>query len=118
MQLDLDRTRADVEKATTEDLLDRTTIYRAGMEPEALALIDDELHRRGALPEDVAAHAEWRRKAAIWDEDGLAVKCEKCARPAVVTSRGWHRLWGLVPVFPRTFALCAEHRPGGDPPPS
>ena len=44
--LDLDRVRQNIRQATTEDLLDRMTVYRAGMEEEALELIADELRSR------------------------------------------------------------------------
>jgi hypothetical protein len=108
MRLDLNKVRANVAQASTEDLLDRATVYRQGMEPEALALIDEELRARGVGPAELAAHAE-RRQGALPGP----VPCEKCRRPAVVCHRGWHRLWGLVPIFPRTLAYCQEHRPQG-----
>ena len=34
--LDLERVQANVRKADMEDLLDRATVYRNGMEPDAL----------------------------------------------------------------------------------
>jgi hypothetical protein len=111
MPLDEERLSANLHAANDENLLDRATIYRAAMDPEALALIDEELRRRGVTAEEVAAHAERRRQSVIYDEAGLPVTCAKCPRPAVVRRRGWHRLWGLVPVFPRTVALCEAHRP-------
>jgi hypothetical protein len=110
MQLDLDRVRANVQAAGTEDLLDRATVYRSGMEPEALAIIDDELIRRGVTEEELAEHTR-RRACSITGPDGLPVKCKVCHRPAVVQELGWHWLWGLVPLFPRRLAYCEEHRP-------
>jgi hypothetical protein len=110
MRLDLDRVRVNVQGATTEDLLDRATVYRAGMEPEALALIDEELKARGIGEADLAEHARQRQQAVI-AADGLPLKCQKCPRPAVTYRWGWHRLWGLIPVFPRRLAYCAEHAP-------
>jgi len=25
----------------------------------------------------------------------------------------WQKLWGVLPVFPRLFYYCEEHRPAG-----
>jgi hypothetical protein len=111
MRLDLERVRANARAASTEDLLDRATVYRAGMEPEALAIIDEELRSRGLLPADLEYHAGRRQQSLVLDRDGLPVKCCKCPRPASVEGRGWHRLWGLLPVFRCWLAYCDEHRP-------
>ena len=80
------------------------------MEPAALELIDAELRARGVGAAEIAAHRE-RRLGTIYDGDGLALKCEKCRRPAVARKWGWHRLWGVLPVFPRWKAFCEEHLP-------
>src|SRR5262249_30736279 len=109
MRLDLNKVRANVAQASTEDLLDRATVYRRGMEPEALALVDEELRARGVGPAELAAPGGRRQGG----RGGAPVKCERCRRPAVVRRRGWHKLWGLVPIFPRTLAYCEEHRPAG-----
>jgi hypothetical protein len=111
MQLDLDRVRANVRRACTEDLLDRATVYREGMEPEALDIIDRELRDRGIGPAERDAHEERRRRRMLTGPDGLPVKCCRCDRPAVVERRGRHRLWRVLPLFPRRFAYCAEHDP-------
>jgi hypothetical protein len=111
VEFDLARVRANVQAATTEDLLDRATVYRAGMEAEALQVIDEELLSRGVTPEDTEAHAEKRRQETTFLPDGTAVRCSFCHRPAVAEGWGWHRLWGLWPVFPRYFHYCSEHRP-------
>jgi hypothetical protein len=110
MELDLERVQANVRDADAEDLLDRATIYRNGMEPEALELIDAELRARGFDAAAVTAHRE-RRATTLYATDGLAVKCGKCARPAVARRWGWHRMWGVLPVFPRRLAFCNEHQP-------
>jgi hypothetical protein len=110
-EFNAERVRANVGKATTEDLLDRATVYRGGMEPEALDIIDAELRRRGVTPEQVRAHAESRAAAGVRTKDGPAAQCSFCDRPAVAEGWGWHRLWGRLPVFPRRFRWCAEHRP-------
>ena len=111
MRLDLDRVRANVRRASTEDLLDRATVYREGMEPAALDLIDRELQERGISPAERAAHEERRRRRMLIGPDGLPVRCCRCERPAVIERRDWHRLWKVLPLFPRRFAYCAEHAP-------
>src|SRR5262249_54896018 len=97
--------------ATTEDLLDRATIYREGMEPEALDMIERELRARGVGWDAIAEHERSRREKALPDSQGIALKCCKCRRPAVVEDWDWHRLWGLRPVFPRRLGWCEEQAP-------
>lgn len=119
MQFDRQRVEENVREATTADLLDRVTVYRAGMEPEALIIIEDELRARGVTNERISAHAEERRQEIIPLPDGTAVPCSFCHRPAVEQRWGWHWLSvmilgkrrGVVPIFPRFFAYCALHRP-------
>ena len=98
-----------IRKAETEDLLDRVTIYREGMEPAALDLMEGELDRRGVTREEIAEHDAFRRATAILLDDGTALRCSFCDRPAVVRAWGWHRLFGRLPIFPRRFAWCAVH---------
>jgi hypothetical protein len=110
LRLDLDRVRANVRDATTEDLLDRATVYRSGMEPEALEIIDEELRRRGVSWDDLADHTE-RRQGVILGPEGWAQQCQWCRKPAVARSWGWYRLYGLIPVLPRLFPHCEDHHP-------
>jgi hypothetical protein len=112
LELNLERVQANVRKADTEDLLDRATVYRDGMEPAALELIDAELRARGVGEAEIAAHRE-RRSGVVFAADGVAVKCSerRCWRPAVVRRWGWHCLWGKLPVFPRVLGYCDEHMP-------
>jgi hypothetical protein len=105
------RVRENVRKADTEDLLDRVTVHRAGMEPDALYAIEEELRRRGVTAADIDAHARRREEAGLGEEGGLPARCSFCARPAVERRWGWHKLWGRLPVFPRPFWYCATHRP-------
>jgi hypothetical protein len=113
MRLNLERVRANVQQASTEDLLNRATVYRAGMEEEALVLIDEELRRRGVSAAAVADHEVEQRQRVLRDAGDVAQKCSQCRRPAVGAYWGWHWLWGLVPLFPRKVRYCAEHEPGG-----
>ena len=109
MELNLRRVAEFIRRADTEDLLDRVTVYRDGMEPAALDLMEMELDRRGVTRDDIAGHDRDRRETAILLPDGTAVRCSFCDRPAVNRARGWHRLFGRVPVFPRVFAYCSYH---------
>ena len=111
MELNLERVRRNVSQATTEDLLDRVTVYSAGMEPAALAIIDQELAGRGVGSDEIEAHARQREQVIILLPDGTAMKCNFCHRPAETQGWGWHWLRGKLPVFPRYYAYCSQHRP-------
>jgi hypothetical protein len=111
MRFNRDRVQDNVRQATTEDLLDRVTVYRAGMEPEALDMIEAELDKRGVGQADIDAHAALRRRDSLLLDDGTAAQCSFCHRPAVAEGWGWHRLWGVLPLFQRSYYYCAEHRP-------
>jgi hypothetical protein len=109
--LDLRRVAEFIRKAETEELLDRVTVYREGMEPAALDLMEGELDRRGVTRDEIAEHGRSRWETAIHLPDGTAMRCSFCNRPAIVQARGWTRLLGVIPVFPRVFAYCAVHNP-------
>jgi hypothetical protein len=109
MRFDLKRVAAYIRRADTEELLDRVTVYREGMEPAALDLMEMELDRRGVSRADIADHDQARRQTAIMLPDGTALRCSFCDRPAVLRGRGWHRLFRRIPVFPRVFSYCDRH---------
>ena len=112
MDLDLEKVRANVRSAATEDLLDRAMVYREGMEPEALAIIAGELAERGVSWDEIAEHERKRHEEGLLiDAEGVALMCCKCRRPAVVRDSHWHLLWGFVPVMRSSLAWCAEHKP-------
>ena len=108
---DPERVRANIEKASDRDLLDRITAYRDGMEPEAILIIEQELKRRGVTPEQIEAHTDAFQGKTFLYPDGTARRCNLCRRPAVERGWTWHRLFGKIPVFPRVFYWCEEHRP-------
>jgi hypothetical protein len=110
MQSNPELIRANVRQASTEDLLDRATVYREGMEAEALDLIERELQERGVSWDVIAEHERNRREQLLFDSQGIALKCHRCQRPAVVETWGWHWMWGVIPLFPRRFAWCSEHQ--------
>jgi len=109
MRFDPERVLSNVRRATTEDLLDRITVYRDGMEPEAIDIIEEELRRRGTGHQEIEAHAARRGARMIQLDDGTAQPCSFCHRPAVEQRWGWHRLWGKLPLFPRLFWYCDVH---------
>jgi hypothetical protein len=111
MKLDLERVRHNVRQSSTEDLLDRLTVFGVGMEPEALRIIEEELRDRGISGAQIEAHAAARGPVVLTLADGTARSCSFCRRPAVAEGWGWHQLWGLVPVFPRYYFYCAAHQP-------
>ena len=111
MKFDLRRVAEFIRGAESEDLLDRVTVYRAGMEPAALDLMELELDRRGFTRDDIAEHDRQRRESVILLPDGTALRCSFCDRPAIRKRWGWHRLFGRVPVFPWVFACCDVHDP-------
>jgi hypothetical protein len=71
--------------------------------------MEGELDRRGVSRAEIAGHDAMRRETAIMLSDGTAMRCSFCSRPAVVQKRRWHRLFGVVPVFPKVFAYCEVH---------
>jgi hypothetical protein len=114
MDLDLEKVRANVRSAATEDLLDRATVYREGMEPAALDIIEGELAQRGVPWEAIAEHERKRHEEGVLlDAEGLPLTCCVCRRPAVVQNSHWHFVWGLVPVLRSRLVWCAKHKPNG-----
>jgi hypothetical protein len=107
MKFDLQRARINVRASSTEDLLERCTVFREDMEPEALEVIEEELHSRGIDQNTIDAHAGTRTDVLY--AGGLALKCSFCHRGAVGERWGWHRLWGLMPIFPRRLRFCRTH---------
>ena len=114
LEFDLDRVRANVRAATTEDLLDRATVYRAGLEPEAVPVVLEELKARGVTAEAIVRH-EQAQAGVLFTADGVACRCDLCPKPAVAEQWGWHRLFGKLPVFHRLFQVCEDHRRKDDP---
>jgi hypothetical protein len=111
MPFDADQVEKNARAAATPDLLDRVTVYREGMEPDALLIIEAELRQRGVSTAEVHAHAEEAWGEVLVDAKGIALRCSFCPAPAVSAHWGWHCAWGLVPVFPRSFRYCRVHEP-------
>jgi len=111
LEFDPDRVTRNAQEASSEDLLDRITVYRDGMELKAVEIIEAELQNRGIGPKDIEAHATQRCIRMIPLPDGTALPCSFCHRPAVQQRWGWHLLWGYLPVFPRYLSYCELHLP-------
>jgi hypothetical protein len=111
MQLNLKTVAEYIRGADTEELLDRVTIYRDGMEPAAVDLMENELWRRGVTPEQLSDHNADRRKSVVIGADGVAIRCAFCDRPAVSKRWGWFKLWRRIPLYPRLFPRCGVHGP-------
>ena len=108
MQFSAERVLANVRKATTDDLLDRVTVFRSGLEPAAVPIIMGELRSRGVSAEAIVEH-EGSRMGVLFYDNGIACVCARCRKPAVANEWGWHRLFGKIPLYPRTFLLCEVH---------
>jgi hypothetical protein len=113
MKLDLEKVRANVRQATTEDLLDRATLFRSGMEAEALEVIEEELRARGVTLDVILAHESVRGVGLVRGPDGLPRVCAKCGRPATWEGCRWGRWVGrFLPLASLRSAYCDEHRLG------
>jgi hypothetical protein len=88
--------------------MDRATIYRDGMEPEALVIIEEELARRGITGKALAEYNLTMEKDCLRSQEGFVVQCCLCRKPAMAEGWGWYRIF-WIPIIPRRMKLCAEH---------
>ena len=101
--------KKNVCQSTTEDLLDRITAFRAGMEPDAIPIIEAELERRGIDRDAVRCHEAEHCNDLVLRPEGFAYRCSFCRKPAVIRRWGWHRLWNLLPILPTVLSYCSVH---------
>jgi hypothetical protein len=101
--------RAYVATATTDELIDRVTAFRADQDDVALQLFESELQRRGVGRDAIEARKNELKETLLTRADGSALACAFCDRPAEAEVWAWHRLWGKVPLFPRPMAVCPAH---------
>ena len=95
---EMERVARNVQKATTEDLLNRVTAYRAGMEPEALVLIEQELRRRDVTDEQIEAHlAQAEPEVDVL----LAEVVDESTLRLFIARWGWTLSWLLAPKWTR-----------------
>ncbi|HYV39166.1 MAG TPA: hypothetical protein VE988_25995, partial [Gemmataceae bacterium] len=65
--IEIERLQKNVRESTTQDLLDRVTVYRDGMEPVALRVIEGELRGRGVSWDDIEKHGSGAREVTLMD---------------------------------------------------
>jgi hypothetical protein len=99
----------NIRQADDDDLLDRITAFRSGMEPDAIAMVEQELHRRGVSAAQIVAHEEACRRECVFEASGVARSCSLCRKPAVCDVQSWYKLFWLIPLIPRTLWLCKDH---------
>ena len=109
MELDLQKLLLNIRRADTEGLLDQFTAFRAGMEPDAIDVIEQEIHRRRVTEEQISRQREIYERECIFHTDGTAKMCSFCRKPAVREGWGWHRMLGNLPLFPRRMRYCKQH---------
>ena len=109
MHFNPDKVLANARRSATEDLLDRITVFRDAMEPDAVEIIHAELARRGFGPEEIHRHEQQLKHRVIRDPQGLVAGCSFCPRAAVESAIGWHRLLRLIPLFRRKYYYCERH---------
>lgn len=105
----IERLKETAKKEETVDLLNSVTVYRSGLEPEAIAVLEAELASRKVTAKQIQEHED-RLQHVLRDDQGMALSCAYCRSPAVAQQWQWHRLWGKIPVFPRYVACCESHR--------
>jgi hypothetical protein len=109
LEFDPQRCIRNVRDATTEDLMDRVTVYRNDLELEAIPIIEEELRDRGVSDEDITFYAD--SKTVLIAPEGYTIKCSFCYRPAIEMAWGWHKIFQFIPVFPRRYRWCQSHLP-------
>jgi hypothetical protein len=114
LPLDVERVAEFAREASTQDLLNLVTVYRQGVESEAVLIIEKELRHRGVGSAQILAHDLELRRHVLFDDNGAALSCSFCKQPAVSEGWGWHRLWGVLPLFPRKLRFCPGHLPSAE----
>jgi hypothetical protein len=111
---ELEAVRENARAATTQDLLDRVTVYREGMDPDAVKVIEEELAGRGVRTAEIEAH-EQNSAEVLRDENGVALTCSLCNRPAVAVDRDMLATWGGFLMLGSTVhgwrLYCSDHAP-------
>ncbi len=110
MFFDENQVRENARRAETEDLLDRVTVFRPGLEPEAIVIFEDELRRRGVTPADIEVHARRREETGLLERAAGPIRCHYCFRPAAGYRWRFNSLWGWIPLLPHRFPVCHVHQ--------
>ena len=103
----------NIHQSHTEDLLERVTAFRAGMEPTAIKMIERELQWRGVTAVQIHDYAEACRRECVFDENGIAKMCSSCRRPAVRGKSGAGICCSVYCRFSRAGRYCKKHDRAG-----
>jgi hypothetical protein len=109
LKLNPQRLLANAACADTLELLDRVTVLRDHLEPEAVEIAEAELARRGITPEEIEAHHRRWKHRVLRDASGIVWNCHLCGRAAVAEELDWYRWLGLIPLFRRRYRYCETH---------
>lgn len=109
LKLDKQRMLANAAQADTLELLDRVTVLREHLEPQAVEIAEAELARRGITPEEIESHGRRWRHRVLRDERGMVWNCCLCGRAAVAEELDWYRWLGWIPLFRRHYRYCEAH---------
>ena len=94
--------------AETNDLIERVTIQRDDLDPEALTIIMQELLSRNISAETVSEYEKSRDKF-LYDSQGKPRLCNICGRPAISSIKSWLKFLRIVPIMPITEYCCEAH---------
>ena len=100
---------AHVQQMEQEELLDRVTVFRDAMRPDAVEVMEAELARRGVGPDEIHQHHRQIRHRVLLDSHGIPLQCSWCERAAVEKREDLHKLWRLIPVAKRVWYYCERH---------
>jgi hypothetical protein len=100
---------AHVGQMEQAELLDRVTVFRDALEPDAVEVMEAELARRGIGPEEIHQHYRQIKHRVLRDAHGIPAQCSWCERAAVEMREDFHKLWRLIPVAKRIWYYCERH---------
>ena len=113
----LDRIAENIRRMPTRELLDRLTAYRAGMQPEAIIMMEQELEQRGVSRETIAAHETAVNEVALSDAHGCAHSMQQVRtaghRPMLglaSTLRGLADLARAILLLCGSLTACRQRR--------
>jgi hypothetical protein len=100
---------AHVAQMDQEELLDRVTVFREVMRPDAVEVMEAELARRGIGPDEIHQHHRQIKHRVLRDSHGIPAQCSWCERAAVEKREDFHKFWRLIPVAKRIWYYCDRH---------
>ncbi len=110
MTLNLEKVRVYATNASNRELLDRVTVFKSGMEPNALTIIHQELRHRGVTQTQIQDHETLLEPLVIRGPEGMPRICKKCSLPAISCEWGWLKVFGFIPILPWKNLFCEDHK--------